>query len=57
MVVKEFWWVGEEMSPLKTLRWARPISGRRGDIIKWFRDQEVVLERSAPPIGHTGSSQ
>jgi hypothetical protein len=57
MVVKEYWWIGEETKALKTLRWARPISGRRSDAIAWFRDQEAVLDRSAPPIAHIGKSQ
>ena len=56
MVVKEYWWVGEEMNALKTLRWARPIGGRRSDAIAWFRNQEAVLDRAAPTIKHIGNS-
>ena len=56
MVVKEYWWVGEESKALKTMRWARPTGGRRSDIIAWFRDQETMLDRSAPPIAHVGNS-
>jgi hypothetical protein len=47
MVIKEYWWVGEESKALKNLRWARPISGRRDDILVWLRAQEAK-------IGHRG---
>jgi hypothetical protein len=50
MVVKEYWWIGEDSKDTKALRWARPTSGRRNDIIAWFREQEAILERSSMPI-------
>ncbi|HUZ32689.1 MAG TPA: hypothetical protein VMV19_11410 [Xanthobacteraceae bacterium] len=43
MVTKEFWWAGEESRALKNLRWARPISGQRGDILTWLRSQEAKI--------------
>ncbi len=43
MVIKEYWWAGEESEPLKNLRWARPISGQRGDILSWLRKQEANI--------------
>lgn len=55
MVVKEYWRMGEEAKAIKTLRWARPISGRRLDAIAWFRSQEAELDRAAPPIAHIGN--
>jgi len=33
MIVKEHWWIGEDGKDTKALRWARPTSGRRNDII------------------------
>jgi hypothetical protein len=57
MVVKEYWWIGEESKDTKVLRWARPTTGRRNDIITWFREQEFVLERSSMPIGQTGTQR
>lgn len=57
MVVKEYWWMGEEGKALKTVRWARPISGWRLDAIAWFRNQEAELDRAAPPIAHIGNSR
>jgi hypothetical protein len=45
MVIKEYWWAGEESKALKNLRWARPISGQRNDIISWLRTQEGRIER------------
>lgn len=48
MIVKEHWWIGEDGKGTKALRWARPTSGRRNDIIAWFREQEAILERSSP---------
>jgi hypothetical protein len=47
MVIKEYWWAGEESKALKNLRWARPTSGQRGDILAWLRAQEAK-------IGHRG---
>jgi hypothetical protein len=46
MVTKEYWWAGEESKALKSLRWARPTSGQRADIMSWLRTQEAALERS-----------
>jgi hypothetical protein len=43
MVVKEYWWVGAESKPLKSLRWARPITGARGDILSWLKAQEAKV--------------
>jgi len=43
MVIKEYWWAGEESKALKNLRWARPISGQRGDILAWLRAQDAKL--------------
>jgi hypothetical protein len=43
MVIKEYWWAGEESKALKNLRWARPISGQRGDILSWLRAQDAKI--------------
>jgi len=62
MVIKEYWWVGEESKALKNLRWARPISGQRGDILSWFRTQEGkighhgFLDDSKADLGDEGES-
>lgn len=40
MVVKEYWWTGEESRAVKNLRWARLTSGQRGDLLSWLRAQE-----------------
>jgi hypothetical protein len=45
MVIKEYWWAGEESRALKNLRWARPISGQRTDILSWLRAQEAGIDR------------
>jgi hypothetical protein len=47
MVVKEYWWSGEESNPLKSIRWARPIGGQRNDILAWLREQEPKLEAAS----------
>ena len=47
MVIKEYWWAGEESKPLKNLRWARPISGQRGDILSWLRAQDAKMGHEA----------
>jgi hypothetical protein len=57
MVVKEYWWIGEDSKDTKALRWARPTGGRRNDIIAWFREQEAVLEHSSTPITHIGTQR
>jgi hypothetical protein len=41
MVVKEYWWAGEESKALKNLRWAKPTSGQRADILSWLRAQDA----------------
>lgn len=46
MVVKEYWWIGPESAPFKTLRWARSVSGRREDMFSWLRVQEAALEQA-----------
>jgi hypothetical protein len=46
MVTKEYWWAGAESKAFKNLRWARPLSGQRGDILAWMRAQETGLEWS-----------
>jgi hypothetical protein len=46
MVIKEYWWAGEESKALKSLRWARPTSGLRGDILAWLRTQEAKIGHS-----------
>jgi hypothetical protein len=51
MVTKEYWWVGEESKALKSLRWARPTSGQRPDIMSWLRTQEAALDRSLSTEG------
>ncbi len=43
MVIKEYWWAGEESKALKNLRWARPISGQRTDVLSWLRAQESKI--------------
>jgi hypothetical protein len=45
MVVKEYWWAGIESRALKSLRWAKPVTGQRGDILAWFHTQESLLHR------------
>ena len=46
MVTKEYWWAGPDATPFKNLRWARALSGERGDLFAWLRAQEAALERS-----------
>jgi hypothetical protein len=50
MVTKEHWWAGAGIEPIKSGRWARPVSGRGKDIIEWFRKQESELDRGAQPV-------
>lgn len=46
MVTKEYWWAGPESKALKTLRWARALSGQRADLLNWMRAQEAAFARS-----------
>ena len=50
MITKENWWAGTESEAIKSSRWARPTSGRRRDILEWFREQELRLERSSQTV-------
>jgi len=47
MMIKEYWWAGEEGKALKSLRWARPMSGQRADILSWLRRQEEKAGRAS----------
>jgi hypothetical protein len=47
MVVKEYWWAGNENKALKSRHWIKPIAGRSGDILDWFRAQEKTLNGNA----------
>ena len=47
MVIKEYWWAGEESKALKNLRWARPTGGQRGDILSWLRAQDAKVGRQS----------
>jgi hypothetical protein len=51
MVTKEYWWAGPDNKALKNLRWARPTSGARLDILNWMRAQESALDRALPRMG------
>ena len=43
LVVKEYWWAGAANEALKSLRWARPVSGARSDLLAWLRTQERIM--------------
>jgi hypothetical protein len=45
MVVKEYWWAGQESRAIKAVRWAKATGGQSSDILAWFRGQEISLER------------
>jgi hypothetical protein len=45
LVVKEYWWAGQESRAIKAVRWAKATGGQSSDILAWFRGQEVLLER------------
>jgi hypothetical protein len=47
MVTKEYWWAGAEGTAFKNSRWARPLSGQRGDLFAWLLKQEAALESSS----------
>jgi hypothetical protein len=55
MVTNEHWWAGTETVPIKNSRWARPTSGRRSDLMEWFREQELELDRGSQAILRTTS--
>lgn len=40
IAAKEHWWGAEQEGAIRSARWARPTSGRRADILTWFREQE-----------------
>ena len=63
MVTKEYWWAGEESKALKSLRWARPVAGRRADILSWLAAQEAkigrdfVFQRRKGETAHNGETE
>lgn len=46
MVTKEYWWAGPDNKAFKNLRWARPVSGQRNDMLGWMRAQDAALDRA-----------
>ena len=46
MVTKEYWWTGPDSKPFKDLRWVRPVSGQRADMLSWMRAEDAALERA-----------
>lgn len=49
MVTKEHWWAGAKTEAIKSVRWARPVGGRRTDIMEWLRERERELDRGILP--------
>jgi hypothetical protein len=43
MVVKEYWWGGQESKVLKMTHWAKPLTGQRADILAWLRARETNI--------------
>jgi hypothetical protein len=56
MVIKEFWWAGTQKNVLKSIRWARPLSGQASKAIAWFRRQQVALETNQSRIDRLTTS-
>ena len=56
MVTKEYWWAGAGSEAIKSLRWARPVNGRRKDILEWFRKQEADMDNRAGSVQPGNSS-
>jgi hypothetical protein len=56
MVIKEFWWAGTRRNALKSIRWARPLSGRASSAIAWFRRQQIRLEGEPEATGRLTTS-
>jgi hypothetical protein len=56
MVTKEYWWAGPDNKAFKNLRWARPVSGQRNDMLNWMRNQEAALDRSLAARRRSASS-
>jgi hypothetical protein len=46
LVAEEYWWASQETEAIRTVRWARPINGRRVDIIDWLRAQDKKIDRT-----------
>ncbi|HEY7248695.1 MAG TPA: hypothetical protein VH678_32935 [Xanthobacteraceae bacterium] len=46
MVTKQYWWAGSDGKPFKNMRWARPLSGHRSDLIVWLKEQEKLLDET-----------
>jgi hypothetical protein len=53
IVVKEFWWAGNQGRELRGSRWAQLLSGRRNDALGWMREQERAFERESEPHAET----
>lgn len=56
MVTKEHWWAGEATEAIRSGRWARPLAGRRKDIIEWFHKHELEIDRGLQPASRRAAS-
>lgn len=51
IVVKEYWSFGDDGKGVRTTRWARPLAGKRSDLMGWLRAQEAAFDRALPARG------
>ena len=55
MVVKEFWWAGNQGKDIRGTHWAHLMSGRRTDALEWMREQERALEHTSERYAEAGT--
>lgn len=49
LFVKEIWW-DESDKTIRSIEWAKPLSGDRSKILEWLRlEERRILARSAAP--------
>jgi hypothetical protein len=52
MVTKEHWWLGNESTVLRSVRWAKPLRGQRADIMTWLREKERQFDNELGDLSH-----
>jgi hypothetical protein len=44
LVVREHWWAGRHGDVVRSAHWAKPLAGKRSDIMAWFKARQKETE-------------
>jgi len=44
LIMKEHWWAGTHGDAVKSQQWAKPLLGKRQQILSWFAERKEALD-------------